>query len=355
MKPRLIPARHGFAIRDLLALAASLALLTALAVPHNAAADGSNRFTICMSRLKSLGITNAKFANDNQDRIATPRSRNGQTVTYGSPGLGITVTYGNSTFDEARAPGDFAVDAIRRLGNRPDLNRIESWVAGPYYTPIALAAYDNERLPSPRFACPEDANLLAWQANPLNFNNIGVPSPVPPGSLSNHDKRWPYSSSYTMAGSAWSNDRFSSTAGAWNMNNATTFIRRGGLTPNRGDIGHRRMSEVMFPGRKVHLWDRGARHFVTRAVYWNFENTKQPMLYFDGATRTTRTGATDRGWDWANPDIPNRTFNYVFEINSAAQEWMPGFPNGQARGSQVFSAAYFAMTRGGLKGFDLPQ
>lgn len=343
-------------MRDLVVLTASLGLLTALTVPHHAAADGTNRLTICMSRLKSLGMTNAKFANDNQDRIATPRSRNGQSVTYGSPGLGGTFFYGNTTFDEPRAVADFVVDTIKRQGNRPDIFRMtEGWIPNVYFTPIALAAYDNESLPSPRFACPEDANLLAWQANPLNFNNIGVPSPVLPGPLTNIDKRWPYSSSYVMGTSAWSNDRHSNSSGAWYMASANGSQRNGGLTLNRGDIGHRRIAEVMFPSRKVHFWDRGARHFVPRAVYWNFENMKQPMLYFDGATRTTRTGATDRGWDWNRPDSLTNSYRYTYTISTAQEEWQPGFPSSQARGSQTFSAAFFATTRGGLKGFDLPQ
>ena len=225
---------------------------------------------------------------------------------------------------------------------------IEVYFAVPnsFYTHLVLADYNGEELPSPQYACPEDATLLAWQSDPANFNNLGVPSPAPPGKLANDNKRWPYMSSYGVPTHAWSQDdpydifdhRVSVFEGA------SRLVTYGTHHESTIDHGNRRYDEVAYPAAKVHFADRGARHFTPRAVYWGFADQKQPVLYFDGVVRTTRTGAANPGWDWNNPDSQFSSHAYLVNFATPNFAWYPGSPSGDLR-TYAFSASFWACTR----------
>jgi hypothetical protein len=349
--------RRAFALRDLTTLTALAGLAAALFVPLAVQAGGQSRMSVCMSRLKSIGASTARYGLDFQDRLAALQGTPGRTVRYGNPGLGIQVTYSNNTAGDTQSVSNQAVDIIRRRSNRSDIQPIENFLASINFSHLAIVEHEQESLPSARWACPEDSTLLTWQSDPLNYNNLGVPAPGGPGALQNGDKRWPYISSYQRGGYTWSADRPSEATSSWNFTSASMYTSLGGFTRDVSNFGNRRLSQIRFPSTKVYLWDRGARHFTPTAVYWNFADTKQPMLFFDGGvinTRTTRTGSTLRGWDWQRPNNPNTTWSYRYQIESRNQEWQPGFPNGQPRGNATFSAAHFATTREGLSGTDLP-
>lgn len=346
--------RRGFCLRELGVLTTASVIGLALLAPLAVHAGGQSRMSICMSRLKSISMSTARYGLDHQDRLAALQGRPGQRVTYPNPGLNITVNYSNSTNGDFSSVADQAIDIIRRRGNRNDISRFD-FVASQNFSHLALVEYDQEPLPSARWACPEDATLLTWQSNPLNFNNLGVPAPVNPGILSNSDKRWPYISSYQRGTHVWSANRATAGTQAWFYANATQLQSSGGFTTDRSAYGQRRLSEVAFPSAKVYMWDRGSRHFTPTAVFWNFAQTKQPMLFFDGATRTIRTGATDRGWDWLQPNNRGASWSYTYSISTRNEEWQPGFPSGNPRGTATMNAAHFATTREGLAGRDLPS
>ncbi len=197
--------------------------------------------------------------------------------------------------------------------------------------------------------CPEDTMRAAWQSDPMNFNNLpGVPSPAPPGRLSNADKRWPYSSSYRYVSHAWSNDVHSSSSGAWYFYNLGSATRDGGFKSG-GEIGKRRMDQVAFPGQKVVMYDDASRHFSPRQVYWGFPGYKQPALMFDGTTQTIHTGAANLGFDH-NQGLSNPA-TYSYNYTNAA--WMPQKPESITTPGYLFSFASWATTRAGLEGRDI--
>lgn len=351
-------SRRAFTLRDLTTLTALATIAAAVFVPVAARAGGQSRMSICMSRLKSIGMSTARFALDHQDRLAALQGKPGQTVQYGSPGLGQTITYPNTSEGDITSINDQAIDILRRRGGRSDLDRIgTTWLSAANFSHLALVDHDQEALPSSRWACPEDSTLLTWQSDPENFNNLGVPSPPGPGGLPTSERRWPYISSYQRGTYIWSADLSSPNTTAWHFTDNRTYTRMGGFTSGRSAFGQRLLSEVRFPSSKIYLWDRGARHFTPTAVYWNFQETKQPMLYFDGGvitTRTTRTGTTRHGWNWNAPSQLGSPWVYIFNLFSANDEWQPGFPDGSSQGQARMTAAYFATTRDGLRGSDLP-
>lgn len=342
-------SRRGFSLRDAVTLAALAGIALALFTPMASLGAGQSRLQVCMGRLKHISKVSAMFAADHQGRIASERAFSGVSHWRSLSDR----FYGDNVNEGQAAANDAAVDIIRVRGARTDIDRIPNWVSNASYSHLVLADYAGEELPSENYACPEDANLLAWQSDPRNFNNLGVPSPVPPGALSNADKRWPYISSYFAPTAVWTNDRHSESRAAWYFSDALVFTRLGGHTPKSPDVGHRREDQVAFPAAKAFYADRGARHFTPRAVYWGFPDQKQPILYFDGVVRTTRTGAVDLGWEWNNPDNRFISHSYAVNFGTPGFAWYPGPPDGDQR-TYFFSASYWACTRNGLGGRDLP-
>ena len=149
----------------------------------------------------------------------------------------------------------------------------------------------------------------------------------------------------------WTNDLDSPRRAAWYFAGAQQMIGLGGHTANTADLGHRRYDQVAFPSAKVYFFDRGARHFTPRAVYWNYRDQKQPILYFDGVVRTTRTGAANPGWDWQRPNSPF-AYSYLVDFTQPNFQWHPGRPAGEANGTVSFYGAFWATTRDGLAGRD---
>jgi hypothetical protein len=76
-------------------------------------------------------------------------------------------------------------------------------------------------------------------------------------------------------------------------------------------------------------------------------------MYFDGASRTTRTANTRPGWDWLQPNRQNVSWDYTHSINSYSETWQPGDPQGGYPFTRTIQAAHFATTREGLIGRDL--
>jgi hypothetical protein len=322
-------------------------------MPLAASAGGGSRMSVCMSRLKSISMSTARYGADYQDRLASLQGRPGETIRWPTVGLNQTITYPNTRDGNLQSAADHAVDIMIRRGARPDFARINGWNASLLFSQLAISEHDQEPLPSTRWACPEDWILQTWQANPLDFNNLGIPSPVSPGPLFNADKRWPFISSYLRGTYTWSPDRSSSTTEAWYFSGALSAQGQGTFSAATSRFGQRRLTEVAFPAQKVYLWDRGSRHFTPRAVYWNYPETKQPLMYFDGASRTTRTANTRVGWDWIQPNRQNVSFDYTYTIRNYSESWQPGDREWEFPFSRTMTAAHYATTREGLVGRDL--
>lgn len=344
-------SHRGFALREAVTLAALAGVALALLTPAATYGAGQSRLQVCMGRLKDMAKTSAMFANDNQNRIATFR---------GGSGMSRWRTLANHVYDDdvnnqQAWAADMAVDIIRLRGKRSDLQPITGWIANSYYSHLMMADYNGEELPAPNYVCPEDENVLTWQTDPRHFNDLGVPSPVPPGrGLSNNDMRWAYVSSYVMPTAAWTNDFDTNVRSAWYFNGETSLVRLGGHTPGTTSLGHRTYDQVAFPSAKVHFYDRGARHFTPHSVYWGFVEQKQPLLFFDGVVRTTRTGAADPGWSYPNRQSP-LPLVYGVDFTPATFQWHPGRPEGETRNPILFNGARWAATRDGLAGRDLPR
>lgn len=352
-------AERGFTLIELLVVVAIIALLIGILLPTLSEARRIAKQTICGSNLKMFGTGGASYAADFKDRLWSLNSYVGRSTYY--EGFDQTFTYGTTGEDEVQAVRDNAIDIIKRRASREDIPRITAaWIPTVLYNHLMMQDYLAQTLPNKTVACPEDRPLLTWQKEPREYNNLGEACPVAPGSISTpEDKRWPYSSSYRTVSSWWSRDFHTSNQGAWYFNDGYSFIRRGGVS-SEGDIGKRLQTEVQFPGGKVVMYDWASRHFTKKSIYFNYESARQPFLFFDTSVRIKATGESTRGWDHSSATQqinPRAYWDYTYNNSEARAGYDPNWTPGYADGSHTttafqFPAAYFATTRGGLRGVD---
>jgi hypothetical protein len=294
-----------------------------------------------------FGTGSFSYASDFKDSLWSLQSYRGRTQVWETLG---TQQYANNAVGEGYAVIDDAIDTIQRRSGRRDFGVIRAaWIPTVLYNHLKLQDYLAQTLPSKTVACPEDRGLLAWQRNPTRFWEEGEPVPFVGNNPAPIDQRWAYSSSYRCLSSWWSRDHARAQK-AYFFNDALTMVYFGQIS-GKADIGTRLLTDVMFPGQKVIMYDHASRHYTKRSIYWNYEDARQPLLFFDNSVRVRTTGDSNPGWDWNNPTNMNSTYAYSYSNTGADRLWLPSLRDG-SRGTANFAAAYFATTRGGLAGVD---
>ncbi|MBC7834603.1 MAG: hypothetical protein H7Y88_05820 [Phycisphaerales bacterium] len=324
------PTNRAFALVELIVILAIIAALAAMLIVAASDSHRQGSLSDSLANLKSLATSHHNYGEDFQDKVATFSWRATDQLSQW-PELNM---HGN---DDNRAAANQAVDIIRRLANRTDIQPIQAWIPHILYSQLVLADYDQIALPDKRFVSPADKQKLLWAANHLTFPS-GVPPPVPIGD-GNGLKRWPYSSSYELPPAFFSHDAAAGAQQTISQGSAHNqyFIPQGA-------IASRVRTDVRHPSHKVLLFDQHQRHFGTRTPFFTMPEARLAGVMVDGSAHLLASAESNAGF---NPNSPSTPFPMI--VNYQPANFEPPLPSG-VMSSQV---GRFRWTRSGLRGRDL--
>lgn len=337
-----VSRRSAFTLIELLVVVSIVALLISLLLPALGEARRAGKLAICKSNKHSYAVATQSYSTEHKDKL--------WSLSW-APNTITDSTYSDlrdlSGLDEAEAVARQATNIIRKRTGRDNFPVPATWIPTVLYNHLALQDYLSQKLPEKMVICPEDRLRLTWASDPVNYDRLGVPVPDNTG-------RWPYSSSYRMVSPTWTQDRIDGGRGGWRAVSSTTYTHVNHNIGSLGGstcIGTRRLGDVLVPSQKVVMFDDATRHFGRIPFYWNYEDSRQPFLFFDGSARIRRTGDANVGMNPINPAGAPFAYRY------SPEQWQAPLRDGSFGGvggpSFRFDKAYFfVVTRGGLGGID---
>ncbi len=341
---------RAFTLIELLIVIAIIALLIGILLPAIASARKTGKMLVCSSQMKQLGAAQASYSVENGDQIG------GLTWMAGTTGVSqyddIEYVLSLTDWDDHAATNQ-ALDIIRRHDSREDISVIAKGVypwAMYSILPLNDGGYLSDKIPGKAALCPEDGERNLWRTNPRDWGNQFYPTPERP--MANRNKIWPYTSSYQMVPAAYdwhANHWRNTTPSSWKLDQ-----QRGGDRGSHRDYVRSPdvraklapISDVAFPSQKVIFHDSHQRHFGQKDLFYAYEDSKQPLLFFDASVNVRTTGDSNPGWQPRNADDEDPiTFQY------SPEEWEAPLRNGGWEGSDRVTGHY-RWTRGGLGGID---
>lgn len=243
--------------------------------------------------------------------------------------------------DDLAAARQQAWHILRTRTGRPDWfgPPPESWFPHLLYSHLVLVDYLDTSLPARFATAPEDHTRLLWQSDPFEGFEALPPDQRPqPVMLIN--RRWPFSSSYSLVPHAFSPD-----AGPQAVVQQAATSHHTWLIPTNVPLGGRPIADIAFPAQKVLLHEEFQRHFGPRIVYYAHQDASVPVLLADGSASLRRSNDANRGFNPASPINPG-----PLRIYYDPQPWEPPALSDEPADRLLFIR--YRHTRSGLRGRD---
>ncbi|MGE3106957.1 MAG: type II secretion system protein [Phycisphaerales bacterium] len=290
---------RGFTLIEVLVVIAVIALLVAILLPALGEARQAGRKAVCQSNLHQFGIAYQNYASDFKDNMASFTWRGGVAYTMRdvAPDSDDPYSFPAAGTDN-QAAANQAVAILRHRADRRDINQIPVWIPHILYSHLVLNDYLQQRLPEKMVACPGDRVRNLWQDAvvqvPGDPNGPFWALAERPGGMTNSEKRWPYSSSYTLPPSYYSADR--GTAVAPTISQAAMGHRWYNTGNANTRLGKRKYSEVSFPQNKAMMYDNYGHH-QKRSLFYAYPEVTQPILFADTSVNERTSRDCNNGWD----------------------------------------------------------
>ncbi len=310
--------KHGFTLLETAAVLGAVTVLLGVTAPAVRQARVMGRGTASSARLLQIGQGSAMYGADHGGQLFTYTWRPGQEYLLPD---GLTKVPNSQEDAAAWQNVEILMRRTGRISGPDKILMMSGRLPHRRLTHLVLMDYMNLPFPSELFADPADANLLQWQANPLDIsaaNNIpyavGNPGAGYDSSSGWTDaavrQRWAYGSSYQRTITAWAPDGIAGPAPSPVPTTPHLTMMPSGVPLADG----RNYAEVAFPSAKVHMFEEFDRE-QAGSPYFAYDHARPEKLMFDGSVNDRPSGEAGPSWnpsmgkvEWRQAYVPLHTF-----------------------------------------------
>jgi prepilin-type N-terminal cleavage/methylation domain-containing protein len=342
---------RGFSLIELIATIAILVVLAGAIAPALGQIRSQSRAATSADNLMQIGQARDMYATDNTDRIFTYTWRGGESYTMPDGRVRTPATDSDAV---ARQNQEIIMRRTGRVNGVAKIKNNSSRIPHRRFVHIVLMDYlagdDDAAFVNPIFADPADGDLLNWHERPLDYTEQSSGLPYAEGQApSGYDQnnvwlqtavrqRWSFGTSYFSTPFAWQGD------GPDNVYGPISSTPHSYAANGIPDLSGRDMTEVLFPSRKVHLFEEFDRE-QKRQPYFAYGSARPDKLMFDGSINTFRTNIARSA---VHPTDPNGS--------AWRQKYVPlhvfPIPTIEGLGSTRELNMRYMWTKNGLQGFD---